>query len=205
MLRRHGVRGRIEVIENGVDFNFFSSGNAKRVRKKYGKNIVLFVGRLAEEKNLELLIRAAKGSSYKFVLVGTGPVREYLEHMVGWMGLKNVVFTGYVPDSELPDFYSAASVFVLPSLSDTYGIVLIEAMSAGCPVIGVDVGGIPDVINGRGILIRPRVSELRRAIENVIQNKKLRSKLKRKGRSFAKSLAWNRVAEKFIRLYEEVI
>jgi glycosyltransferase involved in cell wall biosynthesis len=78
-------------------------------------------------------------------------------------------------------------------------------MSAGCPVIGVDVGGIPDVINGRGILIRPRVSELRRAIENVIQNKKLRSKLKRKGRSFAKSLSWNRVAEKFIRLYEEVI
>lgn len=143
ILEKQGIRN-IVVKPAGLDLrNFHPKVECEFVRKKYGIEgpMVLFVGRLVVEKNLALLIDAAqkvvnKMPNAKFVIGGKGPAEQYYKDMVKSRGLSDsFVFAGFVADAELPALYKAADVFAFPSFFDTQGLVVLEAMATGTPVV----------------------------------------------------------------------
>ena len=143
VLREHGIEN-IVMLPLGIDYRFYSSGEGEGMRKRHSlgrKKVVLSVGRMVREKNLELLIEEApsivnKLENVRFVLVGAGPEEESFKNAVKLKGVEEYfIFTGFVPKKELPDYYAAADVFAFPSTFDTQGLVAIEAMAAGTPVV----------------------------------------------------------------------
>lgn len=215
------------VIPMGVDLKLFSSSSAleaSTVRKKYGisrKNgrMVLFVGRLAEKKGVAYLIEAMKQVAKRYplcrlVVVGDGPEKKDLIRQAQPIR-ENIVFAGSVPNSQLPVFYRAADVFVLPSIvagsgdTEGLGVVLLEAIAAGCPVVASNVGGIPDVIinNKTGLLVAQKdPKEIARAIMHILGNPSLGKKLSLAARGHAaRNFSWDGVSAKFRELYYAVL
>lgn len=137
----HIVSKRMETVPTGIDTSHFvNNGKGDLIREKYGledKRIVLFVGRLSFEKNVELVIRSIKPMDKDIVLmvVGDGPSKVELEALAEEEGLTDrVFFAGYVHGDELVDYYSCANVFVSASVFETQGFTVQEAMSTGLPV-----------------------------------------------------------------------
>ena len=136
----------------GVDVDFFSSGSGAAVRKRYsGRDLVLFVGRLVKQKNLGLLMHAASEAKRKypkaiFLIAGDGPEKRRLEKQKESMGLSNVIFLGKVPFKELPDYYAASDVVVLPSNYEGLPKTVEEAMAAGKPVLSTRVSGSSELV-----------------------------------------------------------
>ena len=142
LLNSIGVQPKkIAVIPTGIDTEKFSKTDAgAALREKYGltgKRILLYVGRLSVEKNLPLLIRALHElpEDIHLLIVGSGPSRDELEGLVEELGLdERVTFVGYLHDQDLVDHYSCADSFVSPSMFETQGFTVQEAMSCGLPV-----------------------------------------------------------------------
>jgi 1,2-diacylglycerol 3-alpha-glucosyltransferase len=155
--------GSIAVIPTGIRVQRFGGGNASTVRNRFpGKKLVLTVGRLVREKNIDVLIEAApavlREEQVVFIVVGEGPARVDLERKARDAGLAGVfVFTGFVSDRELMDHYAAADVFAFPSTYETQGIVALEAMAAGLPVVAARAKALPEfIVDGEnGFLIDP--------------------------------------------------
>jgi L-malate glycosyltransferase len=162
---------RIHLIPNGVDTNRFNQSlDGTAIRKKLGiKNqTVVFTLRSHEPKyGLEYLIRAAsivtsKTDNVVFVLGGEGSMRCHHQQLVTQLRLENkVLFTGKIPQSEVPSYYSMGDIVVVPSLQEAFGLVVSEAMACGKPVVGTNVGGIPDqLIDGfNGFIVPPKNAE----------------------------------------------
>lgn len=159
---------------------------------------LLFVGRLALEKGLPDLLGALhlaqqQGLALELTVVGDGPEHKNLESLVARYDLgKKVHFRGYIPAGEaLWQCYQQADIFILPSLSEAQGKVLVEAMAAGLPVIATNVGGIPSLVRHgyNGLLVAPHSSPaLLTAIRQVISDSKLRSVLSSNSFAFARTL-----------------
>jgi 1,2-diacylglycerol 3-alpha-glucosyltransferase len=146
------------VLPTGVDLERFSRSEAARksfrVRLDMGDDpMLLHVGRVAAEKNLETVIAGfptvlKQHPRAKLVVVGEGPARGAYEELVKERGLAaNIRFTGFVPDEELPGYYSAADAFVIASKFETQGIVVMEALACGLPVAGINYRAIPELIH----------------------------------------------------------
>lgn len=142
------------VIPTGVDTNRFRpTKGAGWVREKYGLDgspLLLYVGRVAHEKNIESIIRNMphiSDRSAKLMIVGDGPARKHLEREVHSLNLENrVLFTGFIPDSMLVDYYSVADVFISASKFETQGLSMLEAMSCGKPVVSINYRAVTDFI-----------------------------------------------------------
>jgi 1,2-diacylglycerol 3-alpha-glucosyltransferase len=163
-LRELGVTVRIEVVPSGIDVARFGAGRrdeALRVDAGAGPNdrLLLYVGRLAKEKNIELLFRAlasAGDASLKLAVAGEGPLREELEACARALGVApQTTFLGIVPRNDLPNFYASADAFVMPSTTETQGLVLAEALAAGAYVIAADAPQNRDVLGGAGVVVPP--------------------------------------------------
>ncbi len=211
----------VSVIPMGVDLQRFSKAvAAASVRKKYGKPVILFVGRLAEKKGVSYLISAMPVVAKKYpdatlLIIGNGPEKSNLVALAGKLQVhRSIRFLGGIPNSELPKYYSAADVFVLPSIiaksgdTEGLGVVLLEALASGVPVVASAVGGISDVIiSGKtGILVPQKDSStLAAAIVNLLKNKSLRKQLVRNGKSHVKSnYSWAVVSDKFFKLFQKL-
>ena len=158
---------------NSVDINKFSSkanDSFKKENKLEDKPIVLFVGNLIKRKNVESLLEAKKvsQSDYYLVIVGDGPLFKKLSKKVEEENIHDVIFTG--SRNEVENIIPSCDVLVLPSYSESFGLVLIEALACGKPVIGSDVGGITEIINNDvGLLVNPnKVSSIAKAIDTII-------------------------------------
>ncbi len=148
---------RIEVIPTGVDSTRFHPGlDGTRVRKKYDlqdKKIVLHVGRIAWEKNLDLVLKgfemlAKRDRDVRLMIVGTGPAKEHYEAMAEELGMKDLItFTGFLPDDQLPEYYAACDVLTLASKFETQGLVGLEAMAIGKPVVGINFRAVAELID----------------------------------------------------------
>ena len=198
---------RPKVMPMGVDAQRFSGGPTHNGNSD---QVVLFVGRLARKKGVEYLIRAfpdvlARHPDARLLVVGDGPCRGELEALSSQMRLEDRVrFAGAQPPASLPRLYRASSVFVLPSVvamsGDTDGlpVVLLEAMAAGCPLVGTAVGGIPDVmINGRtGLLVEPGApAALAVAINQVLDSPAQAARMGTLARRWARrKFDWRQVA-----------
>jgi glycosyltransferase involved in cell wall biosynthesis len=177
---------------------------------------ILFVGRLIERKGVRHAIRALAGVRHnvaaRLVVIGDGPDRAQLEQLARDEGVaKHVEFRGRVSDEELRLAYAAADVFVLPSVLDArkdtegLGVVLLEAMNYGVPVVASDIGGITDIVrDGRtGLLVSPGdEAALAEAITRVLQNPSLAKSLGDAGRRLLDTtFSWDRIVERWESVY----
>jgi len=159
---------KVYVIPNGVDlkrFNPMINGDNIRRRFNIGNKFVVFSLRSHEPiYGLEYLIRAVpliveKKRDVVFIIGGDGSLRRYHEQLATRLGVRDkIIFTGFIPRNEVPYYYAASDVIVVPSIQEAFGLVVTEAMASGKPVIGTNVGGIPDqIIDGyNGFLVPSR-------------------------------------------------
>jgi glycosyltransferase involved in cell wall biosynthesis len=204
-IRSLGVRAqKIEIIPDGIDRPSLMDSN------RSGSDCLrlLFVGTCYARKGVIYLLEAMsllRGYSIKLSIVGNtedDPIySRMLYDFVREASLEeDVTFHGWIPEEELCELYSQADVFVLPSLWEGYGIVLMEAMSSGLPIVATDTGAIPELVrNGEnGILVHPKDSQaLADAIRLLAQDPILRARLGVCGRRMASSfLSWEEVGQK---------
>lgn len=176
-LRFLGVHAPIAVIPTGIDTERFAAGRrdaALRARLGLGEDdrLVLLVSRLAKEKNIELAIRALPlipDRRVRLALAGDGPERAALAEAARAAGVADRLdFLGHVPRESLPDLYASADAFAFPSLTETQGLVLAEALVAGLPVVAVDTPQSRDVLAGAGRLVAPDPPAIAAALTAVL-------------------------------------
>ncbi|TET64330.1 MAG: glycosyltransferase family 1 protein [Candidatus Stahlbacteria bacterium] len=210
---------RFVVIFSGVKLNKFKEslfGEKQNFKKELGipenSSIVGTVGRLVPVKGPESLIKAAKYiiSKYPdtfFIFTGDGYLRQDLENKAFKMGTKeNIIFLGWRDDAA--KIISAYDVFVLPSLNEGMGRVLVEAMALGKPIVASNIGGIPDlVIHGKnGFLVPPKnPKELAKYIQILLEDEKKREKMGLAGKEMSLNFSAENMVEKIAELYEELL
>jgi glycogen(starch) synthase len=200
---------KVVAIHNGV--NLFDD---PPIEKQNGRYVILYVGRLVQEKGVEYLIGAMPSiltefPEAKLQLVGDGNHRRRLKSLTQKLKVaESVDFSGIVPSDMLYSLYAHANVVVQPSIYESCGIPVLEAMSIGRPVVGTRAGGIPELVkNGEtGLLVEPGSSvQLATAITTLLTNQSYSVKLGEKGRSVVTAhFTWKEVARKTLELYEEI-
>ncbi len=174
---------KCEVIPCGVDIKKLqdevNQEEVEKIKERHGE-FVLFVGRLNYYKGLEYLIESMEKLSAKLLIIGEGPQKKNLEFRIKNLGLKNrIYFLPFQKEKELLNYYRACSVFVLPSTfkSEAFGLVLIEAMACGKPVISTELGTGTSFVNRNGVtgfVVPPKNSKaLALAIKKILEDKKL--------------------------------
>lgn len=203
---------KIEVIPNGVNLERFSTPE-KSIRLA-GHPSLLYFGGLLERKGVDVLVRAvAKAKSVlpgiKLHLVGTGNFCEYLRLLSAHEKIeKDVVFWGYADRPSVSRYYKGADICVFPSRYEPFGIVVLEALASGKPVIASNVGGIPDIISDgkNGILVEPNDPEaLSRDIITLSQDSALMKRLSANAVETATRYSWKNIAEKYLCLYKHLM
>jgi glycosyltransferase involved in cell wall biosynthesis len=178
---------KIKVIPNGIDLDLIQSVDPSKK-----KCDVLFVGRLIREKNIDELIESLEGTEFKLCIIGEGPEEERLFSLARGLGLsKQVEFLGSVEYEEVIARMKSARVFVLPSAREGFGIVLLEAMACGLPVIAVDAekSAAAEIVNGtNGILCWGE--DLKENIAKVLGDERLQKELASRGLLKSKGYDW---------------
>lgn len=200
-----GVNTRILVVPNGVDTNEFVPGDFER------KPLILFVGSLIKRKGADFLISAMpkiikKYLSHTLVIVGEGPLRMELERLVLELKLQNKVeFTGDVSPEAVKKWMQLTQVFVLPSLEEGLGVVILEALACGVPCIGSDVGGISDSIRAyvNGLLIPPGDWDaIATGVDYILSDPVRWQNMSYEARRIAvMEYDWNKIAQRLIAAY----
>jgi len=213
----------IQTVPMGIDTRLFNNKKTRPLSNSdcTGNRYILFAGRLIDWKGVDFLLMAIPIILNKFPkttirIVGNGPERLRLKQKASDLGIENnVLFLGQIPHNKLVDYYSTADVFVLPSYkkesgeTEGLGVVLLEAMACGVPVVGSNVGGIPSIVKHEktGLLARPRDSEdLSEKICILLENRNLREHVIENARQMVlENFTWETIADKFINLYETII
>jgi glycosyltransferase involved in cell wall biosynthesis len=209
----------IEVITEGpapcfVRLNVEESAAVvlNRYRLPAGVPLILYVGGISPHKNLERLLRAAErvNQSYHVVLVGDysndsffSSYNEVAELSRKLGMVERVTFTGYVPDPDLVVLYNMATMLVLPSLGEGFGLPAVEAMACGLPIAASNRGSLPEVIGEAGLLFDPcSEEEIAGAIARLLGDESLRRELGRKAQERAKLFSWKNGADKMMSILE---
>jgi len=214
-----GVKKPIEAISNGVDLErFYSWSDLKNLYLKYHlpqNPLVLYVGRIDQDKNLEVLIRAIPRVSKKinahFVIAGSGNDLAKIKKLTRNLNIdQQVSFLGWIDhDSEdLPYLYQAATVFVIASPYETQSMVVMEAMAAGLPVVGPSSGALPELIkNGQnGFLFKPNDSQdLAKKLIEIFKDKNLQNKMRKNSLKIISAHQFQESIKKIKRIYEKVL
>jgi len=208
----------VRVIPSGVEEiyrplnNLDEIKNELSVKYKIKFPFILHVGAYRPVKNGPALIKAfsqlkKRGIEHKLVLVGK-PAQKFdvILNLIKKLGLEGeVITTGFVSDGDLPKFYNAADLFVLPSFKESFGHVLVEAMACGCPVVTSNVTCMPEIAGDAGVLIDPYdVSSLAEGMYQVLTDHQLRQELKKKGLQRARLYSWERCARETLEVYREL-
>ncbi len=199
------------VIPTGVDTNRFrpvSSDTAIRERYGIGSSpLILYVGRVAFEKNIDSIIRNLSrvgDRSARFMIVGEGPARKHLEQLVHSLGLQErVIFTGFVPDSRLVDYYAAADAFISASKFETQGLSMLEAMSCGKPVVSINYRAITDfIVDGEnGFLFNEFQDNMAETIDRALSSD---TRIRKNARMTAERYSKERTARSLSELYSRI-
>jgi glycosyltransferase involved in cell wall biosynthesis len=186
------------VTPNGVDLSIFHP-DAKQSQYTLPSSYILFVGTLEPRKNLKALMQAWDQIRKDFkdtwlVIAGTaGRVHRPAQVTPG---LERVLFLGYVEESALPGLYARATLFVLPSLEEGFGIPVVEAMACGVPVVVSNGGALPETVGGAGYVFDLSDSTaLATSIRRCLQDDDLRLSLKEKGLARAERFSWQKTAD----------
>ncbi|MFP3975187.1 MAG: glycosyltransferase family 4 protein [Chloroflexota bacterium] len=211
----HYFPSECTIIPNGIDWQRFATPAPPFEEFKDGKINILFVGRQEKRKGFDYLIdayRRVKQQNPNTRLIAVGPQgwgHWKYDLAVKRYGLKDVFFAGHVSWSDLARYYQTADICCAPAISsESFGIVLLEAMASGKPVVASNIEGYASVANRNvdSLLVRPKDSEtLAAAINLLIKDKPLRERLGANGRIKAQQYSWDRVARSVMNYYEEVL
>jgi phosphatidylinositol alpha-mannosyltransferase len=208
--------GSYKVVPNGVDMTLFGNPTHPPLSQfSEGLNI-LFVGRLEPRKGFRYLIQAyarVKMALSQARLLVVGPYsaqeRRPFEQKLGSMGLSDVHFIGYVPDEELARYYQSSQVLCAPSTGfESFGMVLLEAMAAGTPILASDIEGYRNVVkhHGEGLLVPPKdTAALADGLIYLLQHPELRRAMGQHGQATASRYAWGHVADRVLDCYCEAL
>ncbi len=203
------------IIPNGVDPRHFCPDVPPIDKFSDGKLNILFVGRLEKRKGLDYLLEAYKeikreipGSRLIVVGPGTRLHRKY-ERQIRRNGPKDVAFMGHVAYDELPGYYKTAHIFCAPAIGrESFGIVLLEAMATGKPIVATNIEGYTSVVTdgAEGLLVPPRnAKELSKAIISLMADETLRQQMGTKGRLKALDYDWERITQRLLNYYLKVL
>ena len=211
---------KIDVIPCGVDVGMFRPMNRSRAKKKLGlegSKVVLYVGRIEPIKGVDILLGAVAQlehrDSVKTLIVGGEPGGDAeigrLEAMSRELGISSQVsFLGRVEQKELPVYYNAADVCVVPSYYESFGLVALEAMACGVPVVASRVGGLSSVVKGgvTGYLIPWRCPEpFADCLDVLLNNPSMRKSMGEASRDLALTMEWSAVADRLMDLYDSLL
>lgn len=218
VLKGYGVTTHAEVIPTGIEPSSFVAGDRTAFRKKYGiaeeRPVLLFLGRVAHEKNIGFLLEmlpwvVRQIPDVLLIIAGEGPARHSLEQRTRELSLENnTLFLGYLDRAtELNDCYRAADLFVFASRTETQGLVLLEAMAQGTAVVSTAELGTLDVLKeGLGVRIaREETEDFSAKIIALLQDPQQRAALGEAGREYALSWSAREQAQKMRNLYDTVI
>ena len=208
---------RTALWQRGVDTeNFRPELRSEKMKKKlFGKyqnsdSLLIYVGRLSAEKQIERIkpvLDNIPGAC--LALVGDGPYRGQLEKI---FENTKTNFIGYLSGEELASAYASGDIFLFPSSTETLGLVLLEAMAAGCPVIGANKGGIPDIINNgiNGCLYNPDEKDngersLIEATKKILADKNKKEAMRKEARKEAEQWDWNQATLQLQKYYAETL
>ncbi len=219
VLRNYGVDVPAEVIATGLQASSFGDAKGAHFREKYGiplqRPMLLYVGRVAHEKNIGFLLEVVKFLSIEIpeillVITGEGPAEASLRTLVKSLGIENnVQFIGYLDrNTELNACYQAADVFVFASKSETQGLVLLEAMAQGTPVVAIaELGTASILIEGEGAMIATdNAPEFAQKVHHLLNDHMRRKELGERARAYAHN-KWSAAtqAERMVQFYNALV
>ena len=211
---------KIKVIPAGVNLDTFKPVNQSIARQRVGiheKQVILYIGRIEPLKGIDVLLEAAalldRSDDIRVLIVGGSPGNDAeldrLKALTTELGIESMVtFTGAIKQNKLPDYYSAADVFVLPSHSESFGLAALEAMACGAPVVVSRVGGLKTFIdNGEsGYLVPWRCPEpFVQRLEMLLANPLLREAMGRAARAKALQMGWGHTADRMLGFYSSLL
>ncbi len=223
IVNHYGVDpNKVEVVYNGTDVHYDDSSKVENVDgssvennvKKFkdaGWNIVLFVGRLTLQKGPDYFLKAAKRVlEYKpktlFVMVGSGDMEKQIIDSSAYDGISDkIVFTGFLRGEELDRVYTSADLMVMPSVSEPFGLVPLEALMKDTPVLVSKQSGVSEVLKNALKVDFWDVDEMANKILSALEYPTLREVLKAEGKKDARAQVWSRVAERCIIVYKRLI
>lgn len=213
-------KNKLEYVPLGTDTNLYKPRNRNLLRKVLNireEKIVLFVGQLLKEKGVDSLLKSIyclEGEireRTKFIFIGEGPEKDCMIRLAREKGILNSVkFTGYIGKDYLSNWYSAADIFVLPSLGEGRPMVINEAMASECAIIATHVKGISEQItDGRnGFLIEPgNYKSLASKMSYLLENEDVATSMGRNGRKeiLEKDLTWSGYAKRVDQIYDQIL
>ncbi len=217
VLKKVGFRKEVIPLSNGINLERFNGKiDGGKMRKKYKlahKKVLIFVGRLDEEKRIDLLFDALRAIAKKvdiaLLVVGKGKLRKKLDGLVRELGLADkVTFSGYVADRDLPAVYKAADAFVMPGDAELQSIATLEAMASGLPIVAANAVALPMLVkNGKnGYLFKSGDAvDLASKIIKIFSNDKLRAGMARESLVMAKSHDLRKVSLQYESFYRKLI
>jgi glycosyltransferase involved in cell wall biosynthesis len=207
---------RILVVHAGVSavYRPLPTDEVARIGAEYSlpEGYILFVGSVEERKNLRGLLHACArlwqaGERRPLVVVGARKWKHAgIMKTVRKLNLERyLIFTGYVPEADLPALYNGADLFVFPSLYEGFGLPPLEAMACGTPVVCSNAASLPEVVGDAAIMVDPYdVDGLAEAMHRVLTDTGLREELREKGLARARQFTWERTARETVAVYREV-
>ncbi len=217
VLKSYKINKSINVIPTGINIAKFNIKNKNLLRNKYtvSKNtkLLLYAGRLAKEKNLYLLLDILKDLKEKYdeiklMFVGDGPEKTHLHKYAKHLNiLNNIIFTGYVARDKIKNFYAASTVFVFPSLTETQGLVLLESMASGIPIVSLYKRGTKSVLPKNKLI---GISPVRNKIDFINEiifylTYKNNNRIKNNLKKFVHKFHYLKLTREMLRLYTKVI
>lgn len=203
-------KNKIYIVPYGIDLKKFKSLSGK----SHDPIRLLFVGRLEIQKNVPLLIRSFKKITEKNVrnielhIVGDGEEKSKIINLIKEEKLeKKVILHGALRGKRLYKIFSNSDIFILTSRYESFGIVLIEAMVSGLPIVASNIPAVRNVVenNKTGLLVKPLPEDFAKAIEKLLNSSQLREKLIKNGLEEVKKYSWDKIIEKFEDIYREVL
>lgn len=218
ILIQQGIKTPIEIIATGIDDTFFKQGNGHGFRERYGipdnRPVLAHIGRIAYEKNIDFLLHMVvklreRIPDILLIIAGEGPAENYLRKLAGTLKIENnILFVGYLERSTtLLDCYSAANVFVFSSKVETQGLVLLESMAQGIPVVSISMMGTNDILDaGKGALIaNDDTTDFANKVYALLNDAELHRKLSYEANEYARTWSASSFAVKTIELYEKTV
>jgi len=211
-LETNGIQN-VEVFERGIDSIRFDPRNRNESLRQQlgvesGGTLVLYVGRLSKEKNLPLLLRSflhvlRERPQCRLIMTGDGPLRRLLARVFSH---PNILFVGIKTRTELASLYASADIFAIPSRTETLSLVSLEAMASGRPVLGMNAGGIRDIVNHRETgLLADSDEEFATFLRLLVSDNALRTTLGAKARVYAEHKSWDESLRKLEQNYLELV
>jgi 1,2-diacylglycerol 3-alpha-glucosyltransferase len=217
VLKGYNITSTVEIIATGINLLSYREKDGKWVREKYGitdnERVLLFVGRLGQEKNVTFLLKAFKEISdkltdVKLMLVGDGPERRSLEMLSGELLIRDkVIFAGSQSPEGVVDYYLAGDLFVFPSVTETQGLVTLEAMAGGLPVVAVNAAGSRIMVDHEinGLLTKNELSSFTGAVVDLLTDKTRYQKMSKNALKKAEMFSITAMTEKLLTTYSNII